>query len=187
MLGQAWRSGAPEAAFRPGWAQIRWNRNVLHFSAVLVGSAQSNRARHLNERTWELGNVCEVFLQVAGASHYLELHVTPENQRLQLLWPVGGLERFRRNEAPLENFLVNQTDWVQSSTCVSADFWAAQVSVPWSCLGLDAGALAPAFRAAVCRYDCAGAAAPVCSSTAPLREFSFHRFDEWHDLTLSPP
>lgn len=184
-LEQAWRGGAPEPAFYSGWAQVHWSPDALHFSAIFIGSAQRNRARRLNERTWELGDICEVFLQGPADGPYLELHVTPENQRLQLLWPAGGVERFRRHEAPLDDFLVAQPDWVRSSTRVGPGFWAARVTVPWSCLGLEAGA-APALRAAVCRYDYGGRTEPVWSSTAPLREANFHRPHEWQPLALLP-
>jgi hypothetical protein len=185
-LGQSWLTGGPQPEFHPGWAQVHWSPAAFHFTAVFIGSAQRNRARQLNERTWELGDVCEIFLQLVGADNYLELHTTPENQRLQLLWPGDGLERFRRNEAPLEDFLVNEPDWVRSSTRVGPGFWSAQITVPWSCLGIDVSNTTHAFRAAVCRYDYGDNAAPVYSSTAPLRKPDFHRIQEWQSLALIP-
>jgi hypothetical protein len=185
-LGQTWLTGAPEPEFHPGWAQIHWSPGALHFATVFVGSAQRNRAQKLNERTWELGDVCEIFLQVVGETNYLELHITPENQRLQLLWPANGLERFRRNDVPLENFLINQVDWVWSSTRVGPGFWSAHITVPWSCVGIHATGASLAFRAAVCRYDYGDNSIPTYSSTAPLREPNFHRSNEWSPLKLIP-
>ncbi len=185
-LGQSWRKGSLAPAFHAGWAQLHWNSSALHVGAVLIGSQQRNRARRLNERTWELGDVCEVFLQTDNDDRYLELHVTPENHRLQLRWPADGLARFRRNEAPLEAFLVDHANWVKSSTRVGPGFWAAQLTIPWSCLGVDALVRIPTVSVAVCRYDCGNNAAPVFSSTAPLCEPDFHRRHEWQPLALAP-
>src|SRR6478735_1270858 len=69
-LEQSWRGGALEPAFHSGWAQVHWSPGMLHFAAIFIGSAQRNRTRRLNERTWELGDVCEIFLQVPDDGNY---------------------------------------------------------------------------------------------------------------------
>lgn len=91
-LTQPWLKTAGPSAFHPRWAKVSWSCLGLCYDVVFLGPRHHNRACRLNERTWELGDVCELFLQLSGQSTYLELHVTPENHRLQLLWPLGGME-----------------------------------------------------------------------------------------------
>ena len=77
----------------------------------------------------------EVFLEEAGAGRSLELHRTPENQRLQLLFRHGDIERFRASEASLESFLVDDPHWVASETEIGAGFWAMRTILPASIFG----------------------------------------------------
>jgi hypothetical protein len=184
QLGQHWRP-APEAGLNPGWARIRWNDSGLLYEAVFLQRKPGNRARRLNERTWELGDLCEFFLQETTTGRYLELHVTPENQRLQLVWPPGGLDRFRTGTAPLEDFLVPDSGWVESAATVAADHWTARAFVPYSCLGLGHTARLPVLRTAVCRYD-RSLGPELLSSTARLTEPNYHRHQEWSELRLRP-
>ena len=185
-LGQAWNPHGLEAGFRPGWARITWEPGGLWFDAVLASRHPRNRARRLNENTWELGDVCEVFLEVPGAARYVELHVTPENQRLQLTWPPDGLQLFRAGRAPLETFLDHRADWVRSATFIGADHWAARVFIPADRFGARPLAAGQTFHAAVCRYDVGDNPGFVLSSTAPLRGPSYHRREEWHQVRLAP-
>ncbi len=186
-LGQFWQPAGPEAGFRPGRACATWHGAALTFTLLFRGRPAGNRARRLNERTWELGDVGEVFLQIPGRPDYWEFHVTPENQRLQLHWPPGGLAALRSGNAPLDQFTLGARNGLRSTATVEADGWRATLAVSAATLGLANLSAGLCFRAAVCRYDCGGTAAPVCSSTAPLREMAFHRPDEWPVLTLCPP
>jgi len=184
-FGQHWRNGESEAGFNPGWARIQWSKAALHYDAILLGTKPHNRAFRLNQRTWELGDVVEIFLQIGGEPRYVELHVTPENHRLQLLWPVGGLERVRGEEAGLEEFMMPTADWVTSSTQIGPGFWAAHVIVPFSILGLTSNGLIPTLRSAVCRYDYGTRDTPVLSSTAPLQAPDYHRLNDWQTIEIS--
>ncbi len=183
-LDQTWRGKATTASCRPGWARIRWEPSLLHYDMIFLGDRPANRARRLNEPTWELGDVCEIFVRVKGEPNYLEIHVTPENQRLQLIWPPGGLARLRRNEAALNDFCVTQPDWVQSEAQLGPGFWAIRVTIPADRLG--SAPLAPGLElySAVCRYEYDGENILALSSTAPLQEASFHRCQEWSRVVL---
>lgn len=182
-LRQAWRP-APEPDFNPGWARACWSAQALRIDALFVGRNQRNRARGLNERTWELGDIFEFFVRAEGAPRYLEVHVTPENHRLQLRWPDGGLADFRAGRAGLEAFTVTDPAWVASEVRREPDHWGVRLEVPWRCLGLPAAAAPrPVLHACVCRYDC-GRGGEVLSSTAPLREPNYHRLEDWPRLRL---
>lgn len=183
-LVQPWRAGEPEPGFQPGWARIRWQETGLYYDLVFLGAGARNSARRLNERTWELGDVGEIFVQSGHGPDYLELHVTPENCRLQLLWPAGGIVRVRSKAATLDEFMVSQPDWVQSRTHVGSGFWTIQATVPPARLGLFRLHAGQCFRTAVCRYH-AQAGEPVLSSTASLPIPFFHQREGWHSLLLS--
>jgi hypothetical protein len=172
--------------FRPGWARIFWSPQELVFEWLFLGAPAGNRARRLNEPTWELGDVGEVFVQIEGRTDYGEFHVTPENQRLQLWWPPGGLARLRAGTAPLEHFTMGADAGLASTTAVHTDHWAARVSIPVRVLGVASLGPESRLRAAVCRYDCGAGPTEVNSSSAPLSELAFHRPNEWNRLTLSP-
>ncbi len=182
-LEQAWRE-QPEKDFNAGWAHLRWYPGGLLVEGLFHGAHQTNAARRLNERTWELGSVFEFFLRADGCEHYLELHVTPENQRLQLLWPEGGLEAFRAGRAALADFLVNDPAWVTSETRVARDHWAVRLEIPFHCIGLAPSATLPAMYAAVCRYDLA-TGREVLSSTARLPAPNYHLQAHWSRLQFA--
>jgi len=184
-LGQSWVKGETETGFNPGWARIQWSTSGLHYDVILLGPRPSNAAVKLNERTWELGDVVEIFLQLPTQERYVELHITPENQRLQLLWPMDGLRRVREGKAPLEEFTVDSPDWVGSSAYIGPGFWVANVVVPFSALGVELPSLPSALRTAVCRYDYSNRTTPVLSSTAPLQAADYHRVNEWQSLSLT--
>lgn len=182
---QFWNGSATEAGFRPGWAHLSWQPDGLRFEAVLVSSNPKNRALTLNENIWELGDVCEFFLEVQGAENYIELHVTPENQRLQLLWPADGLARFRAGLAPITDFQVFNQNWIQSRTAVSEHRWAVQAFIPAQTMGCDNLSIEQRLRVAVCRYDVGDRDTFVLSSTARLSEPNFHRRTDWDEIILS--
>lgn len=185
-----WRSLQPlqssaRAPYPSGWARISWCAAFLHYDVVLDGAGARNRARRLNERTWELGEVCEIFLRRADEHEYLELHVTPENQRLQLLFPAGAIERVRAGQARLDDHVVSRPDWVESATHVAATRWRALVRIPAACLRLERFDSAVKLRTAVCRYDCTQGPAPILSATARFGAGGFHRREAWTPLRLA--
>ncbi len=182
-MGQPWHPGAPELSFQPGWARIRWQETGLHYDAVFMGGGARNSARQLNERTWELGDVGEIFVQGGSGPAYLEVHITPENSRLQLLWSADGIARVRSKAATLGEFMIAQPDWVQSQVHVGSHFWAIQVTIPAARFGLSRLHAGQLLRTAVCRYDY-GTGQPVLSSTAPLPIPFFHHREGWHPLLL---
>lgn len=182
-----WLPSSAPAALAPGRARLGWTPAALHLEAEFTADRPRNRALRLNERTWELGDVCELFLQLDGHRDYLEIHVTPENQRLQLRWPDGGLQRVRAKQAPLESYFVAQTDWVASSTLVAPGVWITRLAVPAVRLGVPELHPGRILRAAVCRYHYRpNRTEPELSSTAALAAAGFHQPAAWDTVTLAP-
>ena len=183
-LRQFWRPGGVEPNFQPGWARIAWQPEWLFYEAIFLGGGARNRARALNERTWELGDIGEIFVALAGGPGYVELHVTPENQRLQLLWRPGQFGKFQADQRTFAENTVANPDWVRSAVFQNEAGWSVGVILPAAIFGVERLAPTLSLRTAVCRYDCAARAAPVLSSTAALTAPSYHRRDEWHSLAL---
>lgn len=186
-LRQAWRGAAgPEPGFRPGRARVRWNSCALIYDVVLFGSGQRNTALRLNEMTWERGDVCEIFLHDAATNFYLELHVTPENQRLQLRFPLGAIDAVRRGEARLEDFMISDLGWAETVAECSSDSLKIRAVIPVGSFA-HAAVIGPASQlcTAVCRYDYhRGPDAPLLSSTAAFHTPSFHSPAAWTPLVL---
>lgn len=189
-LGQPWLADGPAAGFQPGWARIGWNPAGLVYEAVFAGRAFRNAARSLNELTWELGDVCEIFVQPEDAPHYLEVHVTPENQRLQLRLPPGAIAAIHRGQASLDDFMVPDPDWVQTGASSSATQFHVRAIIPAAILDDRERILSPAtkLRTCVCRYDYGDRSGqPLLSTTAMLPAPTFHDREHWNELRLLPP
>lgn len=174
--------GVPPA---PGKACISWTPELLRVDAVFHGVAPRNRATRLNERTWELGDTFEFFLLLEDSSTYLEIHVTPENQRLQLRWPLDGHARVRAKREKLESFFISDPDWVTSQTQIDGDLWFTHLSIPAHQCGRSMLQPRHCFRTAVCRYHTpAGFAEPVLATTASFTAPGFHQPQHWNELVL---
>jgi len=177
-LRQAWREQT-ECDFQPGWARVRWIGSSLSYDVVLAARSPRNRARRLNEPTWELGDVCEIFAESPGDSQYLEVHVTPENQRLQLRWTKKTHDAFSAGKMSLADAMESNPQWVESASEVSSGYWRVAVLIPGR---LVKNGERKCLRTAVCRYDCDSPNGPVLSSTADLRQPCYHRLKEWNQI-----
>jgi hypothetical protein len=177
LLRQGWRD-EPEPGFKPATVRTGWSPEALLIFAELDDLDIFNRSTRLNERAWELGDVFEIFLQAEGEQGYVEFHVTPENQRVQLCF-AGPCERGH----PIEGDAFRSRVWVRPELqkwAVYAEVFAPSVTCrPGSLEGRR-------WRFSFSRYDYTrGRVAPVLSSSSPHRELSFHRLHEWGSLSFS--
>jgi hypothetical protein len=178
-LTQAWRNEV-ESEFEPAWAQLGWRDDLFLIFAELSDRDIFNRAQRLNEKTWLLGDVLEIFVQREHDAAYFEYHVTPENQRLQLKFasaaPGQGLT-FLDDPA-----LLTSRTWIfpeQKRWCVFAQ-------ISGQSLGVTKGSLAgEKWKFSLGRYDYTrGREEPVISSSSLHREPYFHRLHEWELLSF---
>jgi hypothetical protein len=128
-----------------------------------------------NQRTWELGDVFEMFLQPGGGPHYLELHVTPSNWRSQFFFSQAGAAM-----RPLEDGAFD------SRACMNRaeGCWKVQARIPAALLSRS-GTLRPGMETgfSFARYDATkGGGPPVLSSSSPHPIPKFHRPAEWGRL-----
>lgn len=189
-LRQAWLE-TPERDFAPGSVRTGWrDRSILVFAELSDADIFTRAERH-NDRFWELGDTFEMFLQPSPGRPYVELHVTPNNLRLQLRFtgpPVeddGGGDPFSR--ALIHGNIFDSHAWVDRDSqewCVVAEIPAAVVAGDGARPAAPAPALAGSdWRFSFGRYDhTRGREEPVISSSSPHTVPAFHRPHEWGTL-----
>jgi len=184
MLQQAWLA-APETDFAPATVRVGWRGNSLRVFAELDDRDIFTRATAHNQRMWELGDVLEIFLQPADSPAYVELHVTPNNHRLQLRFPdVATLRRAQAadsfDDLILSDGVFDSTTWLQPDQRQ----WQVHAEIPAVLVcGADKLPGEKPWRFSFSRYDyIGGRREPVISSTSPHARPDFHRLDEWGNL-----
>lgn len=186
-LGQAWRA-VVELGFAPGHVRTGWQNDSLLLFAELTDRDIFSAATGINQRTWELGDTFEVFLRPAGQRAYVEFHVTPNNQRLQLRIPNPAALRRARATNAFDAFLL-AGDLFHSKTWVQPENqkWFVYVAIPIQAVcnqsKLKAGTR---WNFSFSRYDhTRNDGEPVVSSTSPHKVPDFHRQLEWGKLKFA--
>jgi len=190
-LGQAWRAEA-EPGFAPGQVRVGWRQDALLVFAELADQDIFTTATMLNQRMWELGDTFEIFLRPDGQSEYVEFHVTPNNQRLQLRFPSSEALRCAQAANVFDALLlagnvIASTTWVQPEN----QKWFVYAIIPSrAACGLDRLNPQSCWHFSFSRYDYTrGGGDPVFSSTSPHPVPDFHRQQEWGELefvTVNP-
>ena len=186
-LGQAWRAEL-ESGFAPGEVRTGWRRDSLLVFAELTDHDIFTRATLLNQRMWELGDTFEMFLQPSGSPGYVELHVTPNNQHLQLRFADASSVQSARKSGSIENLLIEgaafkSRTWVQPENRK----WFALAQIPVALVGGSReSAEGGRWRFSFSRYDhTRGGGEPMISSTSPHPVEDFHSQQEWGELTFA--
>lgn len=179
LMQQGWRTEA-EADFTPATVRAGRRGNSLLVFAELEDADIFTRATALNQRMWELGDTLEIFLAPARTGSYVEFHVTPNNQRLQLRFPSSEAVRQIQAAGLFEEFLLAGRVF-HSHTWTEGRKWFVYAEIPampvcgTSQLSADAR-----WRFSFSRYDyIRGRAEPIISSTSPHAKPDFHRREEW--------
>jgi hypothetical protein len=179
-LGQFWQP-QPEPDFLPAQVRTGWRAQELFVFAELTDADIFNKATALNQYTWELGDVLEIFLRPVVQEAYLEFHVTPNNQRLQLRFPrAKALDTAPPSAFTIAGEVFRSRTWVRAEA--RQWFVLAQIPVASVC---DRPAPLPGseWLFSFSRYDYTrGRTEPVCSSTSPHAVMDFHRQQEWGTL-----
>ena len=186
VLGQAWLV-EPEPDFTPASVRVGWRGDVLLVFAELEDADIVTRATGLNQRMWELGDTFEIFLQPADAPGYVEFHVTPNNQRLQLRFAdAAAFQRARASGSIAECLVPGEA--FRSSAWVRPESrrWYVYAEIPAASVCGSSRPLAGSrWRFSFSRYDAAqGCGQPVISSSSPHAAPGFHRREEWGALAF---
>jgi len=170
----------PESHFMPGSVFLGHNSTSLFGYAILKDRSIFNTASQKGDKTWEMGDLFEIFIQREDQSNYGEFHITPENFHLSLSLP--PLES--RQGISLDELL--QRYWVEVPEFTSRVWiepeqqqWRVAWKLPWTIFG-EGKPCSFQWKIAFCRYDYGEKGrAPVLSSVSPLTQCSFHRPHEW--------
>jgi hypothetical protein len=183
---QAWLE-REAANFSPGTVRLGSREGSLLIFAQMADADIFSSATQLNQRTWELGDVFEIFLRSSENEGYVEFHVTPNNQRLQLRYPNAVAVESARKTGNFEKFWVrgeafHSRTWIESEK----NQWFVYAEIPTSIVN---GSPEPVDNAqwhfSFGRYDYTrGVKEPVISSTSPHQEPDFHRHNEWGMMTF---
>lgn len=173
---------APSIALRQSWlpdpeqdflcAEVRVGRITDHvlILATIPDSDIFTRSTEPNQRTWELGDVFEIFLKPDNETFYREFHVTPANTRTQMAFSAEG-----NSPKILPDGIFQSRVWIAPGR------WFVLASIPCVTItnrfNIEAG---ERWRFSFCRYDAfRNGKKPILSSTSPHPVPKFHRPDEW--------
>jgi hypothetical protein len=169
-LGQFWNE-VQEPELKPTKAWATFSENTLHVTAELDDDDVFNTATAHNQRTWETGDVFEIFIRRDDSENYTEVHVTPENVKLHLKF--DDFTHTGRIEGDISRVAADPDEIIASAERTLTG-WRVSASVP---LSAGPGDL---IRVSFCRYDASrNQPYPVLSSSSPHPELSFHRPLEW--------
>ena len=182
-LGQTWtKHPAPIEATRVSFA---WRPDSLLVFAEMDDRRIGSRATRDDQRTWDLGDAFEVFLQAPGTREYVEIQVTPENHRLHLRYPPGGLQTIAEGRADFPQFFMKPEEErrIQSAVEKKAHRWRVALIIPADIVSGRPIRAGTSWRFSVARYDGDRLGTPpVLSASSPHRALNFHRRSEWGTL-----
>jgi hypothetical protein len=181
-----WQKRKPDTATT---ARLLWDDEYFYFCAEMVDHDLFALEKEHNGRTWE-DDVFEIFLKPAADKRpYYEFQVNPLNTRLELFLPSRGAGGYRRfaDEARLGmqtavKLRGTLNDWEDKDVG-----WTVEGRIPWTAFKPTGGPPKPGekWRFALCRYDYSVyLERPELSSTAPLTEPDFHRYEDYGELTF---
>ena len=198
----AWKKAQVLSAFSAYWlgrkaktatkARLLWDDDYLYFAAEMEDADLYADVKEYNGITWE-NDVFELFFKPsADRLAYYEFQVTPLNTRLELFFPSRGAGGYRR-AAPAGTLGMETAvkldgtlnDWHDRDRG-----WTAEGRIPWSAFKAAGGRPAPGdrWRFALCRYDYSKDFDHAeTSSSAPLTQPDFHRYEDYGKLTFVGP
>ncbi len=173
-------------------ARLLWDGEGFYFSADMEDHDVFATIREPNGMLWT-EDVFEIFLKPATDKlPYYEFQVNPLNTQLELFFPSRGAGGYGR-------FAAGTRLGMESAVQVHGTLnrwddrdvgWTVEGFIPWTAFKLTGGRPKPGdkWRFALCRYDfSATLESPELSSTAPLTEPSFHRYEDYGELTFVGP
>ena len=183
-LGQPWRM-KPEAEFRAGRVRMGWRDEALLVLAELEDEDIFSRATGPNQRTWELGDVFEIFLRPVEQSAYVEFHVTPDNHRLALRFPDEETVRGAQLSDGFEPFFL-EGNVIESRAWVLAaqKKWFVFARIPAGIVcDYPQGLMGQKWLFSFSRYDYRkGCERPVLSTSSLHQQTNFHCQPAWYGM-----
>jgi hypothetical protein len=183
---QTWQN-EPSPNFAGGSVKLLWEPDALVVFARMADADIISTNTTFNTPFFTGGDVFELFLRPEGQDAYLEIHVGPQNQKMQLKIDESKAFYARRNTwPPVEELIAPykvEDPILESNTQIlpSGDAWETVIRIPFSFLsdGVEVKHGTP-LHGSFCRYDyTTGEKEPVYSSTSQLEKLDFHRQEFW--------
>jgi hypothetical protein len=182
----------PSTSFCGASVRVAHDCCHLYILAQMEDTDIYNRADAMNQKTWMLGDVFEIFLRPESQEAYYEFHLTPENQVLQLrMASEKDFYRQRRVDKKYSFFEQCQISEVilKSRTRIMQDLnqWWVMVSLPLDRIS-EKKAWEPTdvWRVSFSRYDYTrGVQEPLLSSTSQHLKVDFHDQSCWQRLVFN--
>ena len=176
LMQQGWLD-ALQADFLAAEIRVGWSPSRLVVLAEIPDRDIFTQATGPNQRTWELGDVFEIFLKAEDRSDYVELHVTPPNFRLQLQIESPGKPATKLDDGVFSSRV--KIDTANQKWTVYAEVPASLVS------GQEHIEDGESWLFSFSRYDASrDGRPPILSSTSPHQAINFHRIHEWGKITF---
>ncbi len=184
-----WQKRKPRTATT---ARLLWDANYLYFCAEMEDEDLYATVREHNGRCWD-NDVFELFFKPAADKlPYYEFQVNALNTHLEMYLPSrggGGYERFapgvRLGMESAVRLRGTLNDWEDRDKG-----WTVEGRIPWSAFKPTGGRpkAGDTWRFALCRYDYSVTLPRTeQSSTAPLTQPDFHRYEDYGELTFVGP
>ena len=170
-------------------ARLLWDEENLYFTAEMEDTDLYADVKEHNGMCWT-NDVFEMFFKPAeDRLLYYEFQVNAANTQLEMALPsrgAGGYQRFAPNtRLGMESAVKLQgtlNHWQDKDIG-----WTVEGRIPWKAFTLAGGQpkAGSKWRFALCRYDYSVAYERAdLSSTAPLTQSDFHRYEDYGELTF---
>ena len=170
-------------------AKLLWDEKYFYFTADMEDYDLYADVIEHNGMTW-LNDVFEIFLKPAAkCPAYYEFQVNAANTQLEMFLPsrgAGGYQRFAKlaqlglESAVRRRGTLNKFDDKDGG-------WTVEGRIPWTAFKPTGGKPEPGakWKFALCRYDYSWTLEqPEMTSTAPLTQPDFHRYEDYGELTF---
>src|SRR5262245_31163832 len=172
-------------------ARLLWDDEALYFAASMDDAELRSFGTKRNDRLWE-GDVFELFFKPKeDRPEYYEFQVNPLSVPLELPFPKRGFDFATLAAGPsLGMTAVAVGQGTIDKPGDRDQGWTVEGRIPWSAFSPSGGRpkTGDEWRFALCRYDYGPAGTkPVLSSSAPLTQASFHRYEDYGRLRFEGP
>jgi hypothetical protein len=169
-------------------ARLLWDDEFLYFCADMEDVDLYGDVKEHNGMAW-LNDVFELFFKPSDDKlAYYEFQVNVLNTQLEMFLPsrgAGGYGRFAKARMGMESAVKldgTLNDWTDKDRG-----WTVEGRIPWKAFAPTGGRPKPGatWRFALCRYDYSVAFERTdATSTAPLTQSDFHRYEDYGRITF---
>ncbi len=192
-----WKEAMPIDRFGAFWskttaparatvAYLMWDADALYYAAAMNDQELRSFGTRRNDTLWN-GDVFELFFKPsAKRSAYYEFQANPRGVVFEMFFPKRGIARpDYAASAPLGSRAAATLKGTLDRPGDRDVGWSVEGRVPWSAFAQGGGRPKPGddWLFALCRYDYGPkGTAPVLTSSAPLTQSSFHRYEDYGKL-----